>query len=478
MKARSSDGRPLPWAGPTSVERHAGGSRVDDGAVRAEVVRQLYRSPFPALANLAVGGLLVLVAWGAVPGWMLSAWLLAMTMVTCGRLVLWRAFHRSPEAAREADRWQRRMMFGVAAGGALWAVAGLSVALIRMPVHVEGVIAISVGGMIAGAMFSMTASVAVFRTYVIPAALGSILGFLAVGDRGHVAVAGMGVVYLGVVLVWARDAERAIADGIRLRLENEALIADLHAAYERAEDAEKLKRESFANLGHELRTPLNAIIGFAQSLEVELWGPLGSPRYQEYARAIGDSGRHLHDLIQGILDIARHDAGMMELDETRLDLAELIGTCADMTAGSARSKGVEMSTQVPDGGVMVTADATKLRQIVINLVANAVRFTPAGGRVRLVVERRDDGGIELRVEDNGIGLAAEDIPRVLEPFVQVVRDGSRESGGAGLGLPLSKRLAELHGGGLEIESAPGEGTVVRVILPAVRAVDAGQAPRR
>lgn len=478
MKANLSSGRPLPWAGPSSVDRHAGGRRVDDAAVRAEVVQLLYRSPFPALANLAVGGLLVLVAWGTVAGWALAAWLLAMAVATGGRLALWRAFRRSPAAGRAAGRWERRMMLGVAVGGMLWAVAGLSVAVIRMPIHVEGVVAISVGGMIAGAMFSMTASAAVFRAYVVPAALGPIVGFLAVGDREHIAVAGMGLVYLAVVMIWARGAERAIADGIRLRLENEALIADLQAAYEHAETVEKLKRESFANLGHELRTPLNAIIGFAQSLEVELWGPLGSPRYREYARAINDSGRHLYELIQGILDIARHDAGMLELEDAPLDLAELIRACAEMLGGSARAKGVEMSVQVPDGDVVITADATKLRQIVINLVANAVRFTPTGGRVALVVERRDDGGIELRVEDNGIGLAPEDIPRVLEPFVQVARVGSRDSGGAGLGLPLSKRLAELHGGRLEIDSRPGDGTVVRVMLPAARVVDADQAPRR
>lgn len=442
---------------------------MPDSAVRAETVRLLFQSPLPALANLAVASLLVAVAWTSIPTWILAAWLLAMAAVTAVRCALWHRFQRSPGAACDAPRWERRMLFGAAVNGLLWGITGVALAMMQLPIQVEGVVAISVGGMIAGAMFSLTASSRVFRSYVLPAALGPIAGFLAAGDRDHVAVAGMGVVYLIVVLLWGRDAERGIVTGIRLRLENEALVGDLRKAREQADAAEKLKRESFANLGHELRTPLNAIIGFAESIEAELWGPVGSPRYRDYAQAIGNSGRHLFELIQGVLDIARHDAGMLELDEDRFDLAEMTRGCAAMLDGSARGNGVVLTAVVPDGGLEVVADATKLRQIVINLVANAVRFTPAGGRVLVVVDRRDDGEVELRVEDNGVGLAPEDIPRALEPFIQVVRDGISNAGGAGLGLPLSKRLAELHGGRLEIESVLGKGTVVRVFLPAARA---------
>ncbi|GHD47831.1 hypothetical protein GCM10017083_18670 [Thalassobaculum fulvum] len=444
---------------------------MHDGAVRAETVRLLYQSPFPALANLVVATLLVAVAWEAVPGAWLVAWLAAMALATGVRLALWRAFARSGHAGCGAVLWERRMLFGVTVVGLLWAATGAAVAAVDLPIQVEGVVAISVGGMIAGAMFSMTASAAVFRAYVIPAALGPIVGFMAVGDRDHVAVAGMGLVYLLVVLLWGRSAERAIVNGIRLRLQNEALVADLKAARDRADAAEKLKQESFANLGHELRTPLNAIIGFAQSLEIELWGPLGSPRYREYAHAIGSSGRHLYELIQGILDIARHDAGILELDETRVELAGLVGNCVGMMEGAARSKGVTLSANADGGAVAVLADATKLRQILINLLANAVRFTPSGGRVTVATRLRDGGGVEIEVRDTGIGLAAEDIPRALEPFVQVGQAMAGDSGGAGLGLPLSKRLAELHGGRLEIDSNPGDGTAVRVVLPAARVVE-------
>ncbi len=460
---RSLDGATAGIAGSDLVSVH-------DEAVRAETVQLLYQSPFPALANLGVAILLVAVAWGAAPGPWLVAWLAAMAVATGGRLVLWRAFSRSEHAVCEAALWERRMLLGVTTVGLLWGVTGVAVVTVDLPIRVEGVVAISVGGMIAGAMFSMTASASVFRAYVIPAAVGPIVGFLAVGDRDHVAVAGMGLVYLFVVLLWGRDAERGIVNGIRLRLQNEALVADLQVARDRADAAEKLKQESFTNLGHELRTPLNAIIGFAESLEIELWGPLGNPRYRDYARAIGDSGRHLYELIQGILDIARHDAGILELEETRFDLPELVANCVGMMEGTARGKGVELSTGGDDGAVAVFADATKLRQIVINLLANAVRFTPSGGRVTVATRRRD-GDVELEVRDTGVGLAPEDIPRALEPFVQVGQEVARDTGGAGLGLPLSKRLAELHGGRLEIDSSPGEGTTVRIVLPANRVLD-------
>ena len=449
---------------------------VRDAQARAERVRILYRSPIPAIANLAVAALLSVVAWEHVPPPALAGWLLAMTLATGVRVAVWRAGTAAAFNDRDALRWERRMALSVTVAGLVWATSGLAVAGLRLPIHLEGVLAISVGGMLAGAIFSLTASTLTFRLYVVPAALGPIGGFLAVGDLQHLSVAAMGVVYLLVVLLWGRDASRAIDNGIRLRLENQALVTDLAAAHQELEAAERLKRESFANLGHELRTPLNAIIGFAQALEAELWGPLGSPRYRGYASAIADSGQHLYLLIQGILDMSRHDAGVLELDEESVDLTDVARACSAMLMGSAKAGGVTLTVDVPGAGLWVRGDTTKLRQIVINLAANAIRFTPVGGSVEVRVRRLDDGETEIRVRDTGIGLAAEDIPRALEPFVQVSRDHTRESGGAGLGLPLSKRLAELHGGRLEIESHPGVGTTVSVTLPATRALNASQAP--
>lgn len=449
---------------------------VSEAQIYAERIRLLYQSPVPALANLAVGTLLVVVAWGHVSEILLVGWVLAMAAVTAVRVVLWKAFAARPLTTADAALWERRIVVSVTVSDSLWLLSGLPIAFGHLPVYVVGIVPVTVAGMLAGAIFALTPSDRAFRLYTIIAALGPILGFLAVGDRLHVAVAGMGCVYLLVVLLWGRDASRTIESAIRLRLENQALVQDLAAVREGAEMAERLKRESFANLGHELRTPLNAIIGFAQSLDAELWGPLGNPRYRDYAKAIADSGQHLYVLIQDILDLSRHDAGILELDETTVDLAAAVQTCRKMLSGSAAANGVSLTVRVPDQGLWVTGDSTKLRQIVINLAANAIRFTPAGGRVTVGACRLDSGETELRVEDTGIGLNPEDIPRALEPFVQVSRDQARGTGGAGLGLPLSQRLAALHGGVLEIHSQRGTGTVVRVVLPAGRAAEQPRRP--
>lgn len=295
-------------------------------------------------------------------------------------------------------------MFSAIAAAAVWALTGVPIAMGSLPSYAEGIVPVAVGGMLAGAIFSLTASPVTFRCYSVIAVIGPILGFAAVGDPVHLAVAGMGVVYMAVILLWGRDAGQSIDSSIRLRLENQALVADLAAVRDRAEMADRLKRESFANLGHELRTPLNAIIGFAQSLDAELWGPLGSPRYRDYAKAIADSGQHLYVLIQDILDLSRHDAGVLELDETSVDLCEAVRTCRKMLSGSASANGVSLTVEIPEAGLWVTGDSTKLRQIIINLAANAIRFTPAGGRVTIAARRLETGETELRVEDTGIGL--------------------------------------------------------------------------
>jgi len=463
-----------PEQGSTTAPRHVS-SGVPGDAIRVEQVRILYRSPAPALANPAIGGLLAVIAWGHLPASAILGWLLAMVAATAVRVWLWVLFRRH-EGPVDARLWELRMILAVTVAGAVWASLGLAVAVGQLPVHVQGGIAISCGGMLAGAIFSMTASPRAFRAYVLPTAIGPILGFVAVGDVDHQAVAAMGGVYLIVVLLWGRDLGRSIATGIQLRLENQALIADLKATRDAAEAADRLKRESFANLGHELRTPLNAIIGFAQSLRAEIWGPLGNPRYSEYARAIDDSGRHLFVLIQDILDLSKHDAGILELDEAPVDLTALVRGCREMLSDSALAAGVALEAETPEAALLVVGDVTKLRQITINLLSNAIRFTPSGGQVAIAVRRLDGGETRIRVSDTGIGLAAEDIPRAFEPFVQVSRDRTRDSGGAGLGLPLSKRLAELHGGALNIRSQPGEGTVVEVVLPATRALDGDKPP--
>jgi two-component system cell cycle sensor histidine kinase PleC len=224
-------------------------------------------------------------------------------------------------------------------------------------------------------------------------------------------------------------------------------------------------------MSHELRTPLNAIIGFSDIIGRELFGPLGNDKYTEYARDINDSGSHLLSIINDILDLAKAESGKLELSEQEFDITDTLEACVRMCRGRAEANGVELIFFGGQTEIRAVADERLLLQIVANLITNAIKFTPEGGAVRLYVSASAQKGILLKVTDTGIGIAPEDIERVLRPFEQVEMSYSRRHSGSGLGLPYAKRLTELHGGELKIESQLGKGTTASVTLPASRLVD-------
>jgi signal transduction histidine kinase len=238
-------------------------------------------------------------------------------------------------------------------------------------------------------------------------------------------------------------------------------------ARDAAEAANRSKSEFLANMSHELRTPLNAIIGFSGMMSDRMFGPLND-KYAEYAALIGESGRHLLAIITDILDVARADANRLALAEEDVRIEEIVALSSSIIEGMARQAGVEYVIEIAPNPPTLLVDRAKLTQIFVNLLSNAVKFTPPGGVVRLKVQSEPGAGVWFRVEDTGIGMSAEQIPVALSPFGQIDSGLNRKFNGVGLGLPLTKRLVELHGGTFEIASVPGRGTAVSFHLPEAR----------
>jgi signal transduction histidine kinase len=238
-------------------------------------------------------------------------------------------------------------------------------------------------------------------------------------------------------------------------------------ARQEAEAGSRAKSEFLASMSHELRTPLNAVIGFSELIHGEMLGSDAAAyrRYRDYAGDIRDSGNHLLGLINDILDFSKTEAGEMQLVQDPVDLGELVDSAVRMLKPRAERAGITLAGGVPAQLPSVLGDGMRLRQVLLNLLSNAIKYTPESGRVSVTVEASGDSVI-LKVTDTGIGIAPEDISIVLEPFRQIDNDLNRRNPGTGLGLPLTKRLVELHQGVLELESIVGRGTTALVRLPA------------
>ena len=244
----------------------------------------------------------------------------------------------------------------------------------------------------------------------------------------------------------------------------------LRVAKEQAEAANRAKSEFLANMSHELRTPLNAINGFSELMISSVEATPGADKLVGYAKDINESGQHLLQVINDILDLSKIEAGKLELYEDTLDVAVLLKSCMTIMNERIQERGLTFTCDIPEESFYLWGDERKLKQILINLLSNAVKFTPEGGSVTLEVSDSDDYSVSFKVIDSGIGMSPASIPQIMEPFTQVDSKLNRKYEGTGLGLPLTKALVELHGGRLELTSQLGEGTIALVCLPPERRV--------
>ncbi len=294
-----------------------------------------------------------------------------------------------------------------------------------------------------------------FREFVYCVRLDDRLAYVATNGKPMFAADGAFLGYRGT----SRDVTEQMAATERL-----------HDAKRAAEAANRSKSEFLANMSHELRTPLNAIIGFADIIRKEMFGPVGTPQYKEYADDIAMSGGSLLQIINDILDMSKIEAGRLELRDDQVDVAAVVAGCRRLI--SARAEEADVTLECPNLPNLphLRADELRIKQILLNLLSNAVKFTPPGGHITVTAGLLPEGEFEIAVTDTGIGMSSEQIQIALEPFRQLDNSLARRSQGTGLGLPLVRAFTELHGGRLRIHSTPGRGTTIAIRLPLSRVV--------
>ena len=431
----------------------------------------------------AVGTLVLVIGVAAasclwLPSAQVALWSASVLASTLLIVVLARRYlAKAPDEVR-LTRWRRLFAFGEGLQGLSWSL----LLLLFASVDASGAkVFVTTALLIVSAltvMLSATIPIAVYAGLT-PIIAGIMAFFWERRDMDSVTMALMAAAAQLFFIFLANRLYASSVASIGFRAEKDALIAELETANansdearRKAEEANLAKSRFLATMSHELRTPLNAILGFSEVMKNEIFGAHANAAYKEYSGDIHGSGQHLLNLINEILDLSRIEAGKYELNEEALSLSDIVDDCQHMLALRAKAKGQSVRALAESDLPRVWADERAIRQVVLNVLSNAIKFTPQGGEISIKVGWTATGGQYVSITDTGPGIPENEIPIVMQSFGRGSLAIKTAEQGSGLGLPIVKGLIDLHGGGFSLKSRPRAGTEVTITLPAERVMDA------
>ncbi|MCG2578417.1 ATP-binding protein [Dechloromonas sp. XY25] len=436
--------------------------------VDLEKTRLLFRNTGLAQAVVAINACLLLYLIGGLhpPTWAIVWWGLAVSVAAARYGLARRFFAVSPEAGAVA-LWQRRAIAATFGAALLWSAGGVAMMLVE-PGYTRLLVALVLAGMVSGAVPLLSAVPRAFRSYAVPV-MGAIIltasfDFHGAGDW---ILAAVSTLYLIAALQSSRFFHERLDSSLRLAAQMRQMAEELEHALHGTEAANQAKSQFLATMSHEIRTPMNGILGTAQLL---MMPDLQESERQDYLRVIVNSGQTLMALLNDILDLSKIEAGRVELEALPFVPAHLLDEMAMLFGEEARSKDLQLDVHwAGDADACFTADPVRLRQMLSNLVGNAIKFTARGGVIlagKVLSSDADGVVLEFTVTDTGIGIPADKLPLLFQPFSQVDASTTRHYGGTGLGLSIVRNLVDLMGGEVGIDSCEGEGTRVRFTIRA------------
>jgi signal transduction histidine kinase len=470
--------------------------------IAAAQIRQLYTQSLPGLIGTAVSAIILVAALrDVVPYARLLAWLSCYLILQIPRHLLEKAFRKRRPSDSSTIRWGIWFAVSTIASGLMWGLAGVFLFPIHSLAH-QFLLALFISGISAAAAVVY----APWTPCYLPTLLATLVPLssrcLYEGDEVQVMTGSVILLFTLVLILTARRMNLSYAESLRLRLEKTRLVEslteekhrveifsadllreveekertqkELIAAKEKAEAGDRAKSEFLACMSHEFRTPLNAIIGFSELLEDQVYGPLNDRQIQ-FANRIVTSGHHLLQLVNDVLDLAKVESGKIELDATTVNLVDLLSECLLLAKERAKQSALRLDLILDKRvlGSQINADEVKLRQIILNLLSNATKFTKKGGHIAVTAACKGND-LVISVTDDGIGVATEDRERIFGAFEQVNSSQAGRTGGSGLGLALTRRFVELHGGRIWLESkGVNLGSTFSFSLPLVRPPDIG-----